>query len=289
MTTEVLDDDFTKLENLLQQWVDPIRATPMLAGFNILRAYDQHSAWSDVSKVLESDTDKPIADNIEYIEHCLGVEIDATLCQLGIGCGGTTMFKVSVLEGLKILEDINEPDAVLAITEGATDPVMALCELLQLATTIPWADYISHIVTVPQRQIERIHSLYAAMVEDSDGEVLSVFESNDKEKAIRLSRFMDIHNKTFVVEALMNMRPLGTPMYILLNDYKHALGDLEPNAPQQAALEIMGLGLLADIPFTKFPTRIKEVVEEIYTSIDFITRANVELDRLIAETIHGQT
>jgi hypothetical protein len=288
MTIDVLDDDFTKLENLLQQWVDPIRATPMLAGFEVLRAYDQHSAWSDVSKVLESDTDKPIADNIEYIEHCLGVEVDSTLCQLGIGCGGTLMFRISVLEGLKLLEDINEPEAVVAITEESTDPVMALCELLQLATTTPWSEYISHIVTVPQRQIERLHSLYAPLVEDAESGLISVFESNDKEKAIRLSRFIDIHNKTLVIESLGNMRPLGTPMYILLNDHKMALGDLEPNAPDQAALEIMGLGLLADIPFGKFTTRIKEVVEEVYTSIDFITRANVELDRLIAEVIHGQ-
>lgn len=286
MANDILDDDFTKLENLLQQWVDPLRASPIIEGFEALRDYGQHAAWGEVSMMLEYHTDKPASDNIMAIEYCLGVEIDQTLLQLGIGCGGTIAFKTSVLNGLKLLEDINEPDAVVAITEDSTDPVMALCELLQLATTVPWADYISHIVTVPQRQIERIHSLYAPRVENGN-ELLSVFESNDKDKATRLMRYLDIYPKTMAVDAIMQMRPLGTPMFILLNDYKLRLGDLEPAAPAQAALEIMGLGLLGDIPLVKFTTRIKEIVEEVYTGIDFITQANLALDRLIMEALHG--
>lgn len=286
MTNGILDDDFTKLENLLQQWVDPIRASPIIEGLEILREYGQRGAWTKISTLLEYATDRPIADSLTYIEYNIAAELDQTLVELGIGSGGTIAFKIDVLSGLKLLEDINEPDAVVAITEDNSDPVMALCELLELATTKPWADYIAHIVTVPPRQIERIHSLYAPRVENG-GDTLPIFESNDKDKSIRLMRYLDKHPDTFAVKALLYMRPLGTPMFILLNDYKLQLGELEPAAPNQAAIEIMGLGLLGDVSFAKLTTRIKEIVEEVYTGIDFITQVNVELDRLLAEVIHG--
>lgn len=280
-------DDFTKLENLLQQWVDPIRAAPIVRGFETLRAYDRHDAWMEISKYLDHGIDAPVSDSLHYIESCLTIELDIVFNQLGIICGGPIDFRCTVLEGLHILEDINEPDAVTAIAQDFNDPVMALCELLELATTVSWSEFFSHITHVPPRQIERINSLYAGLVEDEIYGQLPVFESNDKEKAIRLTKFMDVHNHTFVVTSVMNGRPLGTPMYILLNDHKVGLGNLEPGDPAQAALEVMGLCLLGDISKDKFQTVVKEVPESIYTSIDFITRLNVELDRLIVEVCHG--
>ncbi len=280
-------DDFTKLENLLQQWVDPIKATPIVRGFETLRAYDRHDAWMEISKYLDHGIDAPVSDSLLYIESCLTIELDIVFNQLGIVCGGDINFKCVVLEGLHILEDINEPDAVVAITQDFTDPVMALCELLELATTVSWSEFFSHITHVPPRQIERIGSLYTGLVEDEIYGQLPVFESNDKEKAIRLTKYMDVHNHTMVVTSVMNGRPLGTPMYVLLNDHKVSLGNLEPSDPSQAALEIMGLCLLGDIPKEKFQIAVKEVPETIYTSIDFITRLNVELDRLIVEVFHG--
>ena len=280
-------DDFTKLENLLQQWVDPIRGAPIVRGFETLRAYGRHDAWMEISKYLDHGIDAPISDSLLYIESCLNIELEIVFNQLGIVCGGTIAFKCMVLEGLHILEDINEPDAVVAIAQDFNDPVMALCELLELATTTSWSEFFSHITHVPPRQIQRINSLYAGLVEDEIYGQLPVFESDDKEKAIRLTKFMDIHNHTLVVQSVMNGRPLGTPMYILLGDHKVALGNLEPGDPAQAALEVMGLCLLGDIPKDKFQTAIKEVPEAIYTSIDFITRLNVELDRLTVEVCHG--
>lgn len=281
-------DDFDKLENLLQQWVDEVRRECILRGFGILRDYRFTACWSEVSQHIEANPDKPVSNTLDFIENRLDEALTIVLNEHGMLVGGTIALKTSMLEGLMILQDVDDYDSVISISSESVDPIQTMAELLGFATVKPWAEYIDHLIRVPQRLIDKIVSLYSSRVNNA-GEDLTLFESNDKDKALRLRQFTDKYPQTLVVTSLLNMRPLGTPMNILLNDFKLPLGALEPMAPDQAALELMGLGLLGDIPFNDFPNKLKRFVDTVYINIDFITKVDVRLDQLIAETIHGQT
>lgn len=283
---EPLRDDFDKLENLLQQWVDNVRKECILNGFGILRTYGFTACWSEVSQWLEANPDKPIAETLDVIEHRLADALAQVLMEHSIVAGGSIALRTAMLEGLYLLQDVNDYETVISIIESCNEPVQTLSELLEFATLKPWADYISHITVVSPRLIRKIESLYRPRV-DQDGDSLTLFESDDKDKALRVAKFVGKYPQSFASIALANSRPLGTPFNILIQDHKVALGQYEPMAPDQAALELMGLGLLGDIPFKDFSQKLKQHVDVVYVNLDFITKVDVRLDQLIAEVQRG--
>lgn len=283
----MLTDNFDKLENLLGKWVGVERHESVMAALEVLRDYGFTATWSEISQYLEYGTDYPIADSLGVIEASINRGIEAVFSEHQMMVEGSIPTKTSILEGLLILQDFDDGDSVLRIIDDNNDPHHAMAELLELATTKPWSQYIDALLSIPQRMIDKIASLYLEVVDDGE-DILPVFESGDKEKARRLAKFIDRYPNTLVKSSVVDtMRPLGLPSAIALHDHKVALGLLEPKAPEQAALELMGIALLCDIPYKDLSTKVKQLPDTIYTNMDFILRVGTSLDKLITEVIHG--
>ena len=104
----------------------------------------------------------------------------------------------------------------------------------------------------------------------------------------RLRTFMTAHPNALVASAITeDMRAVGVPLQILLTDYRLRLAVLEPKAPDAAAMELMGLCLLSDIPSNDIARGVRDAIELIYTDINFITQVDVAVERYITEVLRN--
>lgn len=277
---------YDKLENLLQKWVSSHRQEAIMGAITVLDRYNAMSAWNEISSILEYATDEPIAMLLDGIEQCLHVGLDNVLAAHTVVMNATIPCKTLTLEGLFLLQNYDDKEAILTLTENSLDAGETLADLLELATAKPWSEYLDHIVSVSPTLIETIGKLYDPAGDD-EGE--APFDSADVEKAKRLSAFINAHPQSLVKHALtVANRPLGTPIDILLDDYKLQLGIFEPRAAKQAAEEIVGLALLGDVPFKDFMKSTKRLTDTLYSDMGFITQVDVAMDGYINEVLRNE-
>lgn len=277
---------YDKLENLLQQWVSSHRQESIMGAVMVLDRYNAMSAWSEIASMLEWATDEPVSMLLDGIEQCLHIGLDNVLSAHTIVMDATIPCKTLALEGLALLQNYDAPDAIIALTENSTNPTQTLADLLAMATARPWSEYMDHIVSVSPTLIETLGKLY-----DKEGgdEGEAPFDSADIAKAHRVSAYIDSRPQALARHALtVQNRPLGTPIDILLDDYKIPLGLLEPRAPKQAAEEIVGLALLGDVPFKDFMKSTKRLTDTLYSDMGFITQVDVAMDGFINEVLRNE-
>lgn len=277
---------FDKLENLLQQWLSIERRELILNAFQTLHDMGHEAAWAEVSQYLEYATDAPLAMIIDTIETVLQVGLDCVLSAHAITVDGPIAVKTTIVQALMTLQNYDDPVMIIAITEDSTDSINTMANLLELVTGESWVNYIDHLCIVSPTLITLIHDKYCPSAEDLVDTPDDVVK--DTVQMARLRTFMAAHPNALVASAITeDMRAVGVPLQILLTDYRLRLAVLEPKAPDAAAMELMGLCLLSDIPSNDIARGVRDAIELIYTDINFITQVDVAVERYITEVLRN--
>lgn len=274
---------FDKLENYLNKWVTPERRECIMNALTVLHAYGSEAAWNEICVFLEHATDRDTVTILDTIETIITVGLDKLIDAHGILYIGTMASKTRVLEGLLILQNYADEDSLLRHTERTDNPVEILADLLELATTTPWTEFIDGIRSVSPGLFTKLASLYTVS-DESDESASLMFLSGDRARVDKVSRFVGLHPATMAARAILeDFRPVGLPLNILINDHRLEFAALEPMGFSQAALELVGLVLISDTPLENLLTVSKDQIETIFADINFITKVEMSMDVILTE------
>lgn len=273
---------FDKLENYLNQWLSEERRGVILDALDAMELYNFPNAWSEISALLEYATDEPLDMILDAIETIIQSGLNTLFGMHALVIQGGIDVKTRVLVGLKTLQNYDDPQTILAMTSDLSDPIQSFCDLLGLVTDRSWADYVDYVTDVSPTLLQRIGALYSAQEEmdvEDDG-----FPAPEPRKSVLVKEFLTKYPGALASVAIKDeCRPIGVPLAILLNDAKLPLVLLEPNAPDQAALEIAGLVLISDTPINDYVKVAKDQLEVVFSDINFITKADVALGNYLTE------
>lgn len=278
---------FDKLENLLQQWLSVERRELILNAFAALHAIGHEAAWAEVSQYLEYATDDCLSVIIDTIESVLQVGLDCVLSAHAMTVDGPIAIKTTIVNALLSLQNYDDPVMIVSITEDSEDSIQTMANLLELVTGESWVNYIEHLCVVSPTLITLIRSRYTASAES----LLDTPDDGVERDTLQLKRlrdFMTAHPNALVTIAVTDdMRNAGIPLQILITDYRVRLALLEPKAPDAAAMELMGLCLLSDIPSKDIGRGVRDAIELVYTDINFITQVDVAVERYLTEVLRN--
>ena len=278
---------FDKLENLLQQWLSVERRELILNAFAAIHAIGHEAAWAEVSQYLEYATDDCLSVIIDTIESVLQVGLDCVLSAHAMTVDGPIAIKTTIVNALLSLQNYDDPVMIVSITEDSEDSIQTMANLLELVTGESWVNYIDHLCVVSPTLITLIRSRYTASAES----LLDTPDDGVERDTLQLKRlrdFMAAHPNALVTIAVTDdMRSTGIPLQILITDYRVRLALLEPKAPDAAAMELMGLCLLSDIPSKDIGRGVRDAIELVYTDINFITQVDVAVERYLTEVLRN--
>lgn len=274
---------YDKLENLLNSWVGPERRELIMNAITVLDKYNYMNAWTEISAYLEYATDESTAMIIDTLEGILTVGLDAVVRAHAVRYEGTIRQKTIVLEGLLALQNFEDKESILTLIDSGNDYIHILADLIEFATTVPWVEIIDGIKDVSPSLIDKIVQV------NTDEEKIegNSYVMIDPERKENIVKFFQTHPKLLGRDSIVKeMRPVGVPIAILIDAYKLNLHLLEPEAPDQAAAEIVGLALVSDIPMKDIVKGAKDQIEILYADMGFITKVDVAMDKYLTEIAH---
>ena len=278
---------YDKLDNLLQKWVDDTRREMYLNALDVMQRIGFTSAWDEISLMIESENDLPLAMMLDDIYTILTVGLETVLSNHAITIDGDVVMKTKIVEALVLLQDWDDGLMIVTVIDDTDDPIFAFSNLLELVTEKDAVFYHPHLVSVSPGLLRQIRNYYDVPL---DTEESVVFSNDDTQRLSWVTHYVDQHpNSLLKVEVVDDLRPLGTPVDILIQNHKLALSIYEPKGTDVAAMEIVGLALLSDIPLKDFQRQTKQLAEVLYTDLEFIAKLDIAMDKYIEEVIrYGQ-
>lgn len=238
-------------------------------------------------------TDKSRTDIWDDCYAIIEVACDNLITQIGLELLNSNIdHKLSLLEALKVVEDNELHEHIVDVCTNDAEPARDRFETLVelgLGYYPSWLD--NELQNVPEAflmKVLRIHQKAADSMGDN-GDMVIV----DKEDIERIRKFYayckEINTRTTLhslVEAQVKPR---NPIDFVLSQYTEELTSYEPEAPDHAALELVGLLLMCDINFNLLLEETGKRIEQIYTDYNFISKAMASADRIISQSgVQGQ-
>lgn len=249
----------------------------------------------DTSLALENTRAENATSNLAW-DRCYLIINDA-LDMLLVGMGlsleySTILHKIELLKGLKIIEDT---DMHTYIVDVCTNEALSTQERFETLLTYAlsyyplWLD--TELSNVPDTFIARVLAAHQIGADNTDIED-TVPDYRDGIARIRkFYAYCTRVNTQLRLHELISagLKP-GRPANFLMQQNTEHLTDLEPEAPDHAAMELIGLLLLTDIDFNNLINVTGQYAESFFTDTNFISRVTTEASRIIAESdIQGTT
>lgn len=219
------------------------------------------------------------------------VIIERNMDEMLVGMGlnvlnASVEFKLELLDACKTIEVTDMHDFIF---EAATNDSVPLAErfetMVEFAMGRPCPELFDYVEDVPLTLMNRIYATHRSYVENTPPPDYSVAPDYTKEIArIRnYNLYCKTRNLTLRFHELVaaGVKPLMRAEFLLGNNLDY-LTDLEPEAPDHAAAELIGLLLLCDIDFSNIGAVVGQYAELYYTDTDFIARLSSQATEIIS-------
>ena len=268
-----------KLKEYLSTAVHEHRADVILDALECLQKHGYMSAWAELGTTLEYASDESTAMVVDAIEHILSVGQEQLLNAFSITMTDGIAMRTEVLNGILLLEAYDDGDAIRALCDNVIDPVDTFADLLEVVLTKSAMHIVEHLVSVSPALISKIAGLYKP-TNDADDATAFPTPSADRLTYIRnyATQYPNAIARGLVIDESVR---INTPMDILLQHQKLPLATFEPEAPQQAAIELVGLYLISDRGEKIVANDIKDYLDQLYSDMDFITAAGSAIDNIL--------
>lgn len=275
---------FEKLEVFLDNVSSPGFKGDVLAALLIMQRYGFMNAWSEISQLLDTSNDIPADKLVIDIDTIIQTGLNVILENHQINMDSPIGIKIDVLEGLKTLQDYEDSTTVLQHCDADSDPVQTLCDLLAIVTDKTWADFSDAITYVSKALIVRLGDLHREQDENKEHEAPTPGIEPTRKEAIKkhFYKYLTSLPKKAVME---DMTMIGTPIDMLIERYRDTLNEYEPLAAKQTAIDLVGLSLISDVSMTDFVRQTKDLIEGIYSDVNFITKVDSEMDAVFKEVM----
>lgn len=267
---------YSNLLNFLEDCVGVERIALYMDGLETLEKHGDITPWTQINTNLQHMTDKSTSELLDMIEQILHSGIDKALRAYTVMADIDQLAgKVDLLRQILSIEDFELKTQIYDIVYEYTDACEAFCDLLSLVSGYPPENYFTKILTVSDSLLTRICEEVTAYLDDGTQPVNA---SEARQTAI--SQFAKDNPMSLMATAIREDRVMiGTPIDYLLQTYNAKLTYLEPAAPDAASKELVGLYLLSDVPTDLFATAIKDQLDQIFSTLDFMSAVGVSVDK----------
>lgn len=248
----------------------------------------------DTSLALENTRAENGTSNLAW-DRCYVIIQDAMdMLLVGMGLSlenSTILHKLELLAALKIVENT---DMHTYITDVCTNEVLSTQERFETLIIFAisyyplWLD--TELSNIPDTFIARVLAVHQI---PSDNEDTGVVIEDYRVGITRIRKFYAYCVKVNTQLRLHDLIGAGLkpnrPVSFLMQQNLEYLTELEPEAPDHAAMELVGLLLLTDIDFTNIIAVAGQYAEDFFTDTTFISRVGSEVARIVAESdIQGE-
>jgi hypothetical protein len=268
-----------KLKEYLAVSVHDSRANTILDALECLQRHGAVAAWTELGAILEYATDESTSAIVDAIEHILKVGQDQLLNAFCITMTDDIPMRTLVLESILTMENWEDHDAIRHICDNMLDPVDSLGDLVELVQNHPSHQVAEHLVDVSPAFINNVGKLYTPA---NDADDVSNYTPPSVERVHYIRNYSTIYPNSVARQMVTASKvQINTPINILLGQQKLLLASYEPEAPQQAAIELLGLYLISDQGEDITASVIKEYLDQLYSDMDFITRCGSNVDNIL--------
>jgi hypothetical protein len=284
------EEMFTKFENCLNLWTNPVKKELLLNAVEVLAKHGSYRAWTEISQFLEyASNEGDTSNSIEYVENCLTIDLERVLEEHTIITDTTMDVRVSILEGLLFVDAVEDCETILGFINGSDNEMDLLFQLLEYATNKPWDYFSDGILSVSPFLIERLEEVLnerniSTEEEDDNPDKPKV----EKEKLEKLSSFIEKFPNSIITEAISDdFMAVGLTLNILCEKFKLSITNLQSESAKHAAIELLGLVLCSDTPFANIVTETKKLIEYFFNDIRFVTEVDMALETVVREVYNG--
>lgn len=215
--------------------------------------------------------------------------MDEMLVAMGLNVeAAPLLFKLDLLNACKTIEVTGMHEYVLETANNDSVPLAERFEsLIEFALGRQVPELFDYLEEVPLSLMNRIYMAHKAYVENATA--IDMSKSIDYTKEIsRIKNFFSYckHKKiTLRLHELIEagVKPLMRTEFLLSNN-ADLLKELEPEAPDHAAIELIGLLLLCDIDFSNINAVVGKYAELYFTDTDFISRLSSQATEIISSS-----
>lgn len=213
--------------------------------------------------------------------------MDEMLVAMGLNVlNANVEFKLELLDACKTIEVTDMHDFIF---EAATNDSVPLSErfetMIEFAMGRPCPELFDYIEEIPLTLMNRIYQTHRSYVENTPPPDYSVAPDYSKEIARikNYNQYCKDHRLQLRFQELVaaGVKPLMRTEFLLGNNLDY-LSDLEPEAPDHAAAELIGLLLLCDIDFSNIGGVVGHYAELYFTDTDFIARLTSQATEIIS-------
>lgn len=249
----------------------------------------------DTSLALENTRAEGATSNLAW-DRCW-VIINNALDMLLVGMGlslsySTLLHKLELLGALKIIENT---DMHTYIVDVCSNDVLSVQEQFEALITFAisyyplWLD--TELSAIPDTFIGRVLAIHR---DGNDNVDMAATQVDYRTGIKRIRKFyaycVEVNTQLRLHELIQAGLKPGLPADFLLRQNLEYLTELEPEAPDHAAMELIGLLLLTDIDFTNIIATAAKYAEDFFSDTTFLSKVSSEISRIVAESdIQGET
>lgn len=278
---------FDKFENCLNKWVTPEKRELYLTAVSVLARHGSYRAWTEISQYIEfAETQDSTSMIVDTIDNCLMIDIERVLEEHTIIVETTMSVMVTILESLLFIDVCEDSQTLLNLLEGSENEMEVLFRLLEFASGKPWEYFSEGILSVSPFLLERMQEILTNKTITTESSVED--NSIETDKLQKLSTFIEKYPNSFVTKAITDdFMHIGMPIDILIEKFKLDIAALQQESAKHSAIEMLGLSLVSDTPFTNAVTKAKSLIEYFFNDIRFMTDVDIALDNIVREVYNG--
>lgn len=271
---------YEKLDNFLHKSAGIFKRDLIMGAMYTLERYGHVGAWSEICQMLDTANDVDVQQVVMDIEIITNTGLNVVLNAHQIVVDNFNIsVKIDILDGLKDLQDYENHATILQFTDLDDDPIHTLSDLLEVVTMHDWAHFANELTSVSSSLIRRLGDIHREMEESVQIENALPVEEVRRQA---LLKFIQTYPTSIAKEALINdLTMVGTPFKMIIHRYRSRIDVFEPSAAQQAAIELVGFALMSDITLMDFAKQCKDLIDECYADVNFITQVDVEMDNVL--------
>lgn len=248
----------------------------------LFQSYTQTHTDILIGSLMDNNGSREYSDMLDEVYNFIDEGLDYIADEIGVDLADISISdKMLVLETFKSIEDFEDSVTIVQLLEADTALQERLVDVLAFVSGQDWtvfADLVNDTTTDCLKAIYIIHA-------ERKQELEQKTEIVQTKEVARMTAYIKKYPNTILEDGVRNRtyRP-GLPLKPILRDNiatlrSHAVN----NDHNAAAVDIIGLLLVTNVPLVKYAELARNISESIYSNVEFIARVNMQINIIAGE------
>lgn len=274
------------MDNAVIDFLEGMVTEPVLGdyidAYTLMARLNSNAALEEATMVLQGECysgEERLRDAICQITL---VGLDSILTQYGVffmpyNLNTSLVKRTEMLECLIAIENYESSAVIINACEQSTDPLMTLMDIISTITRFDMFYFVDDLLKVNSLFIDRIREHHLQREEVMDKQPVEY----DPNVIKAIKQYANKFSTSLITTDLKGnkIRPC-TDINTLVNMYRPELIACEPVSVDAAAVNVLGLALLADAELLKYQETCTIICNKVYIEPDFIARVIAKISEI---------